>query len=93
MINKYFKRDDLKVCDLQYQISFDNVLYFNIDDIVFLKSNPEFPLKVIGINLIFNEVYCIDNNKKEYKFYPQMILHYKWISLIIFKKRWKMSLN
>lgn len=92
MLNsKIFKKGDLKVCDTQYQVNFDSTLYFNINDIVFLKSNPEFPLKVVDVDL--DNVYCVDKNDKKYKFIPQIILHYKWASLLILKRKWKISLN
>jgi hypothetical protein len=89
--SNFFKPGDLVKKDLQYLISFDSTLNFQINDIVFLKSNPEITLKVINNDL--DKVYCLDEDNNIYDFYPQMILHYKWASILTYKKKWDIYLN
>jgi len=74
----------------QYKITYNNVLYFKINDIVFLKSNPKNKLKII--NITPNKIYCEYNNKI-YNFSPQTLLHYKYRGLLIYDDKFELSLN
>lgn len=89
-MKKFFKINELKLNELQYMITHDFTLNFNVGDIVFLKSNPEIPLKVFDIDMDF--VYCKNKNKFS-KHKPQMLLHYKYASLLKYKKEWNITLN
>lgn len=91
IIGKYFKSNQIKLTDLQYKIRFDNTLHFQIGDIIFLKSQPHIPLKIIDTDLY--KIYCLDEDNNIYDFYPQMILHYKWASILTYKKKWDIYLN
>lgn len=88
--NRNFKKEELKVSDLQYLVSHDTTLKFKIGDIVFLKSSPEIPLEVVDVNM--KKVYC-KFDRGIIKLYPQMILHYKDAGLMVFKKEYIISLN
>ena len=83
-MKKYFNKNDLKLKDFQYQVSYDTTLNFRIGDTVFLKSSPDVPLKVVGIDS--EKIHCkFDNGFIIVK--PQMILHYKYAGLLSFKRK------
>jgi hypothetical protein len=94
MKNNVFRRDQLRKKEIQYLIRHKLTLKFKEGDIVFLKSNPELPLKVIYIDL--EKVYCkLDDpcDNEVISFPPECLLHYKDGGLFIYKDEWIISYN
>jgi len=89
--NGFFDKDKIKSSDWQYFINHDITLKFRIGDIVFLKNYPEIKLKIIDIDI--KKIYCKYNNNNVISVYPQMILSYKDAGLLIYKKKYIVSLN
>jgi len=91
MVNKqYFNADDLEVSKYQYLVRYHSTMSFRHGDIVFLKSNPNVPLKVTDISIKY--VYCTDG-RNTYEFIPESILHYKYAGLMIYNREFQVSLN
>ena len=92
-----FNKEDLELCDWQYQIIHKFIGNFKIGEYVFLKSNLEFPIKV-SFFLKNNEIVCIWKDKvgvsQMDKFLPECLLQYKYSGLLISKdNRFKICLN
>lgn len=78
---------DLKKCDLQYQVRHKSTDKFKVGEIVFLKSNPEWPMKVAFIDN--EEVTCEWKNSlgnlEGASFPPECLLQYVYAGLIVWK--------
>jgi hypothetical protein len=91
-----FNEDDLIKCDYQYQIIHKRTSCFTVGEIVFLKCNPEFPIKVHSLS---NEdkVICTWKSKngelQQESFTPGSILQYKYACLLEIKEKYKICLN
>lgn len=78
-----FNADELKPSLWQFQVCHENVEGFEIDDLVFLKSNPDVPLKVIGLDAFRNKVYVRKlGSATMAEYVPQVILQYELASLV-----------
>lgn len=93
-MDKIFKEDDLQKCEWQYQIRHTDTSEFKMRDIVFLKSNPEHPMKVIATqdgfvycNWQVNGLFVVD------KFPPETILHFRDAGLVRWNDEYDISLN
>lgn len=94
MEQEFFNSSDLRLCDWQYTIRWENIHDFNIGQIVFLKSNPECPMIVCGF--INNKVLTTWNNvdgKAESSFPPECLLQYKYACLLTGSKKYNVCLN
>jgi hypothetical protein len=84
--NPFYDWNKLRSCTWQYSIRHESVLKFQIGDVVFLKCNPDFPIKVIDIDILNNKVKCywknINHEKQYCDFPPETILHYRYASLV-----------
>jgi hypothetical protein len=90
-MNNKFKPMELGICDLQYKITHHSILDFKLEDILFLKSNSEWPLLYIGI---YGRLIIVRTPEGEYeKFPPECLLQYKYRALIVYKKVWDICLN
>jgi len=87
---KVFKKEDLKLCDFQYQIIHENVNDFEIGEEVFLKSNPEYSLKVYSFG---EKKVVVGEYAPTMLFPPQCILQYKYSGLIIWKRKYEICIN
>jgi hypothetical protein len=75
-----FNESELGKCEWQYQVVHQTTEKFKSGELVFLKSNPECPMKVLLINP--KEVLCIPvNGKNIYNFPPQCLLQYRYAGL------------
>lgn len=89
-MKKYFKREEIRLKELQYKVCYDTTLKFRIGDKVFLKSNPEVPLEVFDVD---NEkVHCRYKNEI-IEYIPQVLVHYKYAGLMVYKREWDISWN
>lgn len=82
--------NDLNKCDIQYQVRFESSLDFVVGEKVFLKSNPELPLTVTHVGILFNSVEVMWMSNKSInitKFPPQCLLPYRFAGLIIIKEK------
>lgn len=92
MVNRqYFDKNNLEVSKYQYFVRYHTTLLFRFGDIVFLKSNPNIPLKVVDISIRY--VFCKDNNNNIFKLIPESLLHYKYAGLMIYNRKFLVSLN
>lgn len=85
-----FKADDLVLCDFQYEIRHTNVDCFKIGESVFLKCNPEVPMKVHSLN---NQKVTCDHNGKLRDFPPECILQYDYSMFWVWKRKFFLCLN
>jgi len=81
-MNGSFNGDELKKLDWQYLISHNSEKCFKIGEWVFLKSNPELPLKISQLKN--GQVSCQINDIVAV-FPPQCLLQYKYAGLFIWK--------
>jgi len=89
-----FNTNDLRKCKWQYTIRHTTTDDFDIFEIVFLKSNPEFPLMVVNYN--DHNVECIPLSSQEnitHDYPPEALLHYKHAGLLTYKEKYNISLN
>ena len=87
-----FKEEDLVLCDFQYEIKHTDVNCFKIGEEVFLKSNPERPMKVYGFSEDNKQVLTLFDYSIEV-FLPECLLQYKYRTLLIWRKKYKICLN
>lgn len=87
---KSFKKEDLKLCDFQFQITHTNTDKFKIGEYIFLKSNPDYPLEVYSIN---NKEIGVGSYSTQYFFSPECILQYTYRGLLIGKRKYKICLS
>jgi hypothetical protein len=92
-MKKIFKQDELHPCDYQYLISHTSVDGFKENETVFLKSNPELPLKVQGISKLFNHILVLTPDNKIISFPPECLLQYSYAGLLIWKRKIAVCLN
>ena len=85
-----FKSDDLKLCDLQYEVVHKSTNCFKIGEKVFLKSNPEIPMKVDSID--YKKVICKYNDNL-IDFPPECILQYEYSMFLVWKRKFVLCLN
>ncbi len=82
-----FNSEELRKSDIQYLIRHTSTSKFKKGEIVFLKSNPEQPIKVEFISE--KQVYCswmsVDGIKQNASFPPQCLLQYLYAGLIVYK--------
>jgi hypothetical protein len=90
-----FNPDDLVVLPWQYTIVYHDTSSFRIGDLVFLKSNPEFPMTVVDVTDMY--VYTMWMNKQgEYQqhgFIPQIVLQYRYACFVTGKRKFHLCLN
>lgn len=95
MNERLFGKNDLVKCDWQYQVTLEKYEDFSIREDVFLKSNPEHPMAIIGLD--GNNIVCGWNDKfgKYHKhfFVPETILPFKYRCLVIGKGKFNICLN
>jgi hypothetical protein len=60
---------------------------------VFLKSNPEWPLKVFGVGNMLNHVLVLTPDNHIESFPPQCLLQYAYRGLLVWEKKLHISLN
>lgn len=91
----YFKEKDLKKYDAQYMIRHHDVECFVYGQKVFLKSNPECPMRVYLINkTTVSTIWHTKTNKIEIcEFPPECILQYEYAGLITYREKFNISLN
>ena len=79
-----YNEDELRLCTWQYTTRHKSILNFQIGDIVFLKSNPEHPIKVVDVDVRCNKVICAWGNiyTQKSEFPPECILQYHFASLV-----------
>jgi len=87
---KVFRKEDLELCDFQYQIISKDVNDFEIGEEVFLKSNPEYPLKVYSIG---KKEVNIGEYTSSYSFPPHCILQYRYRALLVWRRKYKICMN
>ena len=87
-----FKAEDLKLCDFQYEIKHNSIDDFKVGEEVFLKSNPETPMKVYGFSEDKKSVLTSMGDNK-YSFPPECLLQYKYAGLLIAKRKHKICLD
>ena len=75
----FFKPNQLRKIPWQYQVRHEHTLNFNIGEEVFLKSNPDYPMKVVSVTP--DLVWCRTQEDELEHFLPQTILQYKWAGL------------
>lgn len=95
MNNRIYRKEDLVKCDWQHQIKLHTFEDFVLNEDVFLKSNPEFPMAITGRD--GNNIVCgwHDKNGKYHStfFVPESILPYKYNCLVIGKGKFNVCLN
>ena len=82
MMNKMesvFNPDDLIKATWQYIICHLTIDCFKIGEIIFLKSNPEYPM--IMLSSVDNKIICEDLYGN-YEIPPQCLLQYKYASML-----------
>ena len=94
-MGNFFKEEDLKSCEWQYNIKHTDTNNFKCGEEVFLKSNPENPMTVLSINK--NDIttlwYDIHDNIQTHKFFPECIIQYEYAGLLVYKQKYSISLN
>lgn len=90
-----YRASDLFRADFQYAVTHKTSLAFREGESVFLKSNPEWPMEVVGVYeegvMVLNEV-----SKTEAEFIimpPQCLLQYKYAGMLVWKRRQLICLN
>jgi len=89
------KAEELRLSDYQHEIRHINTKLFSVGEKVFLKSNPECQMTVYSINKN-NATVRWHNKKNEIEmcsFPPECILQYKYAGLLIYRKKFYVSLN
>lgn len=86
---KLEEEDELQKYPWQFIITMD-IEDMNIGDIVFLRSNPELPMKIMEINI---EKKCIKTNLFIYWFPAVCFLNYRYRALMIYNNEYEICLN
>ena len=74
-------------------ITHNTIDAFHAEEMVFLKSNPEWPLKVYGCSEMFKHVLVLTPDNHIESFPPQVLLHYSYRGLLIWKRKLLICLN
>ncbi len=85
-----FKKDDLILCEFQYEVRHTDINRFKIGEKVFLKSNPEVPMTVDSID--YKEVICKHKDNLHH-FPPECILQYEHSMFLVWKRKFALCLN
>lgn len=90
-----FNQNDLILCDKQYAIMQNKTTDFKIGEMVFLRSNPENPMRVIfiGENKVRTSWQSEAGEKYTYDWSPQCILQYTYAGLIVYKQKFNICIN
>jgi len=90
-----FKKEDLRLCDYQYQIKYTSTKSFKKGQVVFLKSNPGVEMVVHDINDKFVETiwYSSDGELQVVNTSPECLLQYKYAGLLIANKKFNVCLS
>jgi len=91
-MKRFFKEGDLISCEFQYEIRHTDINCFKIGEEVFLKSNPERPMKVCGFSEDNKQVLTMFDYYIEL-FPPECLLQYRYAGLFIVRKKYKICLN
>lgn len=91
-----FKYSELRKCNLQYKINHHCGLIFKIGETVFLKSNPEIPMRVdkvevSKVHVSWEAVGTRDRQKTTFP--PECLLHYKDAGLLVYNDEFDVCLN
>lgn len=92
-MNGNFKPSELGKCDLQYMVTHKSANDFKKDDEVFIKSNPEWHLRVFGISEMFNKVLVLTPENMIESFVPEILLKYSEASLMWWRYKFIICLN
>lgn len=90
-----FRPDELGIADWQYAISHKTISGFSVGDVVFLKSNPEVPMEVIGFIDCEVMTYAkLSGCAAEISIFPPWcILQYKYASLLCGRRKYLIFIN
>lgn len=95
MEEESFKPGDLKLLDWQYTVVHHDTSSFKKGDLVFLKSNPEFPMTVTEVSGIY--VHTTWKNAagevQRHGFIPQTILQYRYACFVTGRRKFHLCLN
>ena len=88
-------KNGLIKCKCQHTIRHHTTDAFKVNEIVFLKSNPECPMKVKEITEteVITEWNDIYGELQTASFFPECILQYEYAGLIDYDDKFKISNN
>jgi hypothetical protein len=84
-----FDKRSLRLVPWQYKVRHQSTLDFKLNEVVFMKSNPELPMTVHSIEETrVTVMWLTDDGIRTHSFPPQCILQYEYASLLISSKDW-----
>ena len=84
---KTFNINELRPCIWQHKVRHEQINCFQLGEIVFLKCNPNVPMKIIGFNYendtVITKWKSTDGEILIHEFIPLIILQYTYAGLLI----------